>query len=93
MLKVDGGAATVNGYDVTTHPAEVRASISLTGQFAAVDEILTGHENLMLVAELRRVANPRQVADELLERFDLADAALSGWRPTPAACAGDSTSR
>ena len=75
LLKADGGTATVNGYDVATHPAEVRASISLTGQFAAVDEILTGHENLMLVAELRRVAYPRRVADELLERFDLADAA------------------
>ena len=75
LLKADGGTATVNGYDVTMHPAEVRASISLTGQFAAVDEILTGHENLMLVAELRRVANPRQVAAELLTRFDLADAA------------------
>ena len=45
---------------------------------AAVDEILTGHENLVLVAELRRVANPRQVADELLLRFDLADAAAKG---------------
>ena len=75
LLKADGGTAAVNGYDVATHPAEVRASISLTGQFAAVDEILTGHENLMLVAELRRVADPRQVADELLARFDLADAA------------------
>ena len=75
LLKADGGTATVRGYDVATHPAEVRASISLTGQFAAVDEILTGHENLMLVAELRRVANPRQVASSLLERFDLTDAA------------------
>ena len=75
LLEADGGAATVNGYDVTTHAAAVRASISLTGQFAAVDEILTGHENLVLVAELRRVANPRQVASDLLERFDLTDAA------------------
>jgi ABC-2 type transport system ATP-binding protein len=75
LLKADGGTATVNGYDVAAHAAEVRASISLTGQFAAVDEILTGHENLMLVAELRRVASPRKIASRLLERFDLTDAA------------------
>ncbi len=75
LLRADAGTATVNGYDVATQPAEVRASISLTGQFAAVDEILTGHENLVLVAELRRVANPRQVAGELLDRFDLSAAA------------------
>ena len=78
LLKADGGTVEVNGFDVATQAAEVRASISLTGQFAAVDEILTGHENLVLVAELRRVANPRQVADELLLRFDLADAAAKG---------------
>ena len=75
LLKPDGGTATVNGYDVITHAAEVRASISLTGQFAAVDEILTGYENLVLVAELRRVASPRRVASDLLERFDLTDPA------------------
>ena len=80
LLKADGGTVEVNGFDVATQAAEVRASISLTGQFAAVDEILTGHENLVLVAELRRVANPRQVADELLLRFDLADARIT-WNP------------
>jgi ABC-2 type transport system ATP-binding protein len=74
LLTADGGAATVGGYDVATQPPSVRASISLTGQFATVDEILTGHENLVLVAELRRVADPRRVADHLLERFDLVDA-------------------
>ncbi|MGH3366468.1 MAG: ABC transporter ATP-binding protein [Nocardioidaceae bacterium] len=74
LLKADGGTATVNGYDVATQAAEVRASISLTGQFAAVDEILTGRENLALVAELRRIKDQVTVADELLERFDLADA-------------------
>ncbi|WP_028047474.1 ABC transporter ATP-binding protein [Cellulomonas sp. URHE0023] len=74
LLGSDSGAATVNGYDVTTEPLQVRESISLTGQFAAVDEILTGRENLVLVAKLRHLPNPRQVADELLERFNLTDA-------------------
>jgi ABC-2 type transport system ATP-binding protein len=75
LLKPDGGTATVNGFDVLSRPAQVRASISLTGQFAAVDEILTGRENLVMIAKLRKVRNPRQVADDLLERFGLADAA------------------
>ena len=72
-LKADGGSATVAGHDVTTHAADVRAAISLTGQFAAVDEILTGRENLVLVAQLRRAAPAGAVADGLLERFDLAE--------------------
>jgi ABC-2 type transport system ATP-binding protein len=74
LLKADGGQAVVNGYDVSTQPADVRASISLTGQFAAVDEVLTGRENLVLVAELRHLSNPGGTADDLLERFDLTDA-------------------
>jgi hypothetical protein len=53
----------------------VRESISLTGQFEAVDEILTGRENLIMIADLRRVKNAGTVADDLLERFGLADAA------------------
>ncbi len=53
LLKLDAGTASVNGFDVATQAAEVRESISLTGQFAAVDEILTGRENLVLVAKLR----------------------------------------
>jgi ABC-2 type transport system ATP-binding protein len=53
----------------------VRQSISLTGQFAAVDEILTGRENLILIARLQHLKNPRQVADDLLNRFGLTDAA------------------
>ncbi|MDQ0032007.1 ABC transporter ATP-binding protein [Arthrobacter bambusae] len=76
LLKTDAGTATVNGFDVATHPLRVRESISLTGQFAAVDEILSGRENLVLVARLRHLENPREVADELLARFNLADAAL-----------------
>jgi ABC-2 type transport system ATP-binding protein len=75
LLKADAGTATVAGFDVATHPAKVRASISLTGQFAAVDEILTGRENLILVARLRRVQDAGQVADDLLARFQLTDAA------------------
>jgi ABC-2 type transport system ATP-binding protein len=75
LLKADGGTAAVNGFDVATRPAEVRESISLTGQFAAVDEILTGRENLVLVARLRRLKDPGGIADDLLTRFDLTDAA------------------
>ena len=74
LLKADAGTVGVNGLDVASQPAEVRQSISLTGQFAAVDEILTGRENLMLVARLRHVPDPAAVADRLLERFALADA-------------------
>jgi ABC-2 type transport system ATP-binding protein len=74
LLAADAGAAAVNGFDVASHAAEVRASISLTGQFAAVDEVLTGRENLVLVARLRHVEGPGSVADALLERFALAEA-------------------
>jgi ABC-2 type transport system ATP-binding protein len=75
LLKDDAGTASVNGFDVATQSADVRESISLTGQFAAVDEILTGRENLALVARLRHLADPGTVADALLERFSLSDAA------------------
>ena len=75
LLKPDGGTATVNGFDVASKPGYVRQSISLTGQFAAVDEILTGRENLIMIAKLRHLTNPRQVADDLLERFGLIEAA------------------
>jgi ABC-2 type transport system ATP-binding protein len=75
LLKPDGGTAGVNGFDVVTHADDVRAVISLTGQFAAVDEILSGRENLVLVARLRHLKNPGKIADDLLERFSLTDAA------------------
>ncbi|WP_411699208.1 ABC transporter ATP-binding protein [Conyzicola sp.] len=75
LLRPDSGTATVNGFDVTADPLSVRESISLTGQFAAVDEILSGRENLVLVAKLRHLKNPGGVADELLTRFALTDAA------------------
>ena len=75
LLKADAGTASVNGFDVAARAADVRESISLTGQFAAVDEILTGRENLVLIARLRHVEDPRGVADDLLDRFSLTDAA------------------
>lgn len=75
LLRADSGTATIDGLDVASRPDEVRASISLTGQFAAVDDILTGRENLQLVARLRRVDDPRGVAAMLLARFDLTEAA------------------
>jgi len=74
-LKADAGTATVNGFDVATQPANVRESISLTEQFAVVDEILTGRENVVLVARLRHLDAPGTIADGLLERFALTDAA------------------
>ena len=75
LLTADAGTARVNGLDVATQPAKVRACFSLTGQFAAVDELLSGQENLVLVARLRRLQHPRTIADGLLERFSLTDAA------------------
>jgi ABC-2 type transport system ATP-binding protein len=74
LLKADAGNAVVHGFDVATAPDDVRRSISLTGQFAAVDEVLTGRENLMLVAELRHLKNPGAIADDMLARFSLTDA-------------------
>ncbi|GAB2684097.1 ABC transporter ATP-binding protein [Thalassiella azotivora] len=74
LLKPDAGSAEVDGYDVTTQPSRVRGSFSLTGQFAAVDEVLTGRENLVLVARLRHLDDPGGVADALLARFSLTDA-------------------
>ncbi len=75
LLKPDAGTATVNGFDVATQGAQVRESISLTGQFTAVDEILTGRENLVLAARLRHLKGAGQIADGLLARFQLTDAA------------------
>jgi ABC-2 type transport system ATP-binding protein len=75
LLKADGGTAFVNGFEVVSQDDDVRQSISLTGQFAAVDEILTGRENLIMIARLRHLENPRQVSEDLLNRFGLSDAA------------------
>jgi ABC-2 type transport system ATP-binding protein len=75
LIPADDGMAVVNGFDVAKQPDKVRASISLTGQFAAVDDVLTGRENLELIADLRHVSDSAQTATELLKKFDLADAA------------------
>jgi ABC-2 type transport system ATP-binding protein len=75
LLKADQGSATVNGFDVVAQPEKVRRSISLTGQFAAVDEILSGRENMLLIAQLRNVPKPASLADSLLKRFGLTSAA------------------
>jgi len=75
LLKADAGTASVYGFDVATQAADVREYISLTGQFAAVDEILSGQENLVLVARLRHLKAPGAIADDLLDRFSLTDAA------------------
>ena len=74
LLKADAGTATVQGVDVATDPVGVREKISLTGQFAAVDEILSGRENLVLVAKLRHLPDAGKVADDLLAKFRLTDA-------------------
>ncbi|KUP21765.1 MULTISPECIES: ABC transporter ATP-binding protein [Paenibacillus] len=75
LLRQDGGTASVNGFDVMSNPGKVRQAISLTGQFAAVDEMLTGRENLIMIARLRHLEQPRQAAEDLLRRFGLTDAA------------------
>src|SRR5436190_17023600 len=75
LLKADAGTARVHEFDVAKQAANVRESISLTGQFAAVDEILTGRENLMLVAQLRHLKGAGPIADGLLARFALTGAA------------------
>jgi len=75
LLRADAGRAGVNGFDVVSAAAEVRESISLTGQFAAVDDVLTGRENLVLVARLRHLPDAGRIAERLLARFQLTDAA------------------
>lgn len=75
LLKQDSGTAVINGFDVASKPDHVRQAISLTGQFAAVDELMTGRENLIMIAKLRYLQQPRQVAEDLLNRFRLTEAA------------------
>jgi ABC-2 type transport system ATP-binding protein len=74
LLKADAGVASIEDLDVAQVPAAVREAISLTGQFAAVDEKLSGRENLVLIARLRHVPRPGATADELLARFSLTEA-------------------
>ncbi|MFI9153435.1 ATP-binding cassette domain-containing protein [Streptomyces sp. NPDC053367] len=75
LLRPDAGSARIAGHDLVREAAEVRARIGVTGQYASVDGDLTGRENLRLFARLHRVRGPGAVADELLERFGLTDAA------------------
>jgi ABC-2 type transport system ATP-binding protein len=75
LSKADGGTARVAGFDVATQPSKVREQISLTGQFAAVDYVLTARENLVLMGELRHIADPEQTAADLIAEFELNDAA------------------
>ena len=74
LTEPDGGSAAVAGYDVVTDAEQVRQAISLTGQYTAVDDVLTGRENLALVARLRHLPYPSRIADDLLARFSLTDA-------------------
>ena len=89
LLKADAGTATVNGFDVAGQAADVRESISLTGQFAAVDEVLSGRENLVLVARLPHLRDPGSIVEDLLERFALDRGARAegvdvfGWHAPP----------
>jgi ABC-2 type transport system ATP-binding protein len=75
LMKADAGTVRVAGHDVATETKEVRAAIGVTGQFAAVDELLTGRENLQLMADLKRVRSGDRVVTRLLERFDLVESA------------------
>lgn len=74
LLLPDKGKGLINGFDVVREPDKVRSQIGLTGQYAAVDEYLTGRENLQMMARLYRMANSSKRADELLEQFDLTGA-------------------
>jgi ABC-2 type transport system ATP-binding protein len=77
LLRADSGEVTVAGFDLATQPFQIRSVISLTGQYAAVDELLTGRDNLVMMARLRHLpkARVRRRADEMLDQFDLGDAA------------------
>jgi ABC-2 type transport system ATP-binding protein len=75
LMKADAGTVRVAGHDIVTETKGVRAVTGVTGQFAAVDELLTGQENLQLMADLKRVRSGDQVVARLLERFDLAESA------------------
>ncbi|MEV7235844.1 ATP-binding cassette domain-containing protein [Streptomyces sp. NPDC051020] len=77
LIAADGGLAQVAGHDLATDPQAVRAAIGVTGQFSAVDGLITGEENMLLMADLHHLSKRegRRVAAELLERFDLTEAA------------------
>jgi len=75
LIKADEGTVEVAGFDVAAQPGRVREQISVTGQFAAVDHVLTARENLVLMGELRHIPDPERTAAKLLDKFELNDAA------------------
>jgi ABC-2 type transport system ATP-binding protein len=75
LTAAGGGTVHVAGHDVATQTKQVRAAIGVTGQFAAVDELLSGRENLRLMADLKRVRSADRLVRDLLERFDLGESA------------------
>lgn len=75
LLKADGGFAAISGFNVTTKGENVRNCISLTGQFVALDDVLTGRENLTLIGQLKRLPNLKKTVNEWLTVFDLTEAA------------------
>ncbi|GLY64891.1 ATP-binding cassette domain-containing protein [Amycolatopsis taiwanensis] len=77
LLKADGGTARVAGYDIASETKAVRAAIGVTGQFASVDDLLTGEENLRLMADLQHLGRreSKRIVEGLLDRFDLAESA------------------
>ena len=75
LVKADEGSASINGHNCFTHKNGVKKSISLTGQYATVDGLLTGRENLLLIGKLKQIKNPAATADSLLEKFNLSESA------------------
>ncbi len=75
LMKPDKGCVQISGFDIFNQAEEVRGAISLTGQYAAVDEVMTGKENLRMIGKLRHLSDVNTRADELLRRFELTDAA------------------
>ncbi|WP_433179044.1 ATP-binding cassette domain-containing protein [Actinoallomurus sp. CA-150999] len=77
LIRADGGTAQVAGHDLARKPDDVRGAIGVTGQYSAVDKLLTGEENLLLMADLKHLSrrDGKRKAAELLERFDLVEAA------------------
>lgn len=88
ILPADDGMVRVAGHDVSKEPGSVRRAIGVTGQFSAVDNLLTGEENLLLMADLAHLSRSdgRRRAGELLERFDLVEAAGKPVQPVGGSC-------
>jgi ABC-2 type transport system ATP-binding protein len=95
LIKADGGTVRVAGHDVATQAKAVRAAIGVTGQFAAVDELLTGQENLELMVDLSPLSakDGKRIVTELLERFDLVESAHKPASTYSGGCAASSTWR